>query len=100
MWQKDAPPPAAPAAAPAAATTAAAPAATGETGVPECDAYIKKMESCFGNLTGGAKTAMEQNLKTSRDAFKQSAATPEGKAGLVMVCKQSSEAMVSSGMCK
>ena len=58
------------------------PPADGSIGVAECDAYIKKVDDCMGKLDATAKTAFESSSKQMVDAWKQAAATPEGKAGL------------------
>jgi hypothetical protein len=100
----DAPAPVAvPAAAPApAAPPAAAPAAAagGEIGVAECDDYIKKMEACLGKVPAAAKSAMEQSLKASQDAWKTAASTPAGKDALKTSCKAAADAMAANPMCK
>lgn len=63
------------------------PPADGSIGVAECDAYIKKVDDCMGKLDATAKTAFESSSKQMVDAWKQAAATPEGKAGLAQGCK-------------
>jgi hypothetical protein len=95
---------AAPAAAPAASTTAAAtPAATppapaasapvaamsaDSVGVAECDDFIAKVRACVANKVPEAQRAqMESAFKMQSDAFKQAAATPQGKAMLATQCK-------------
>jgi len=63
--------------------------AADKIGVPECDEYIQKYEACVNSKVPEAQRAM---LKTSfeqqRKAFKDAAATPQGKAGLATGCKQ------------
>lgn len=68
------------------------PAAPG-IGVAECDAYITKYEACIGKMGAAAKTAAEPGFKAQRDAFKQAAATPEGKAALSTQCKAAMDAI-------
>jgi hypothetical protein len=68
-------------------TTAAAPSAD-KIGVPECDDYIAKYEACINskvpeNLRATYKGAFDSARKAWRDA----AATPQGKAGLATACK-------------
>src|SRR5438477_9586972 len=65
-------------------------AATGDKiGIPECDDYIAKYESCVrGKVPEQARAAMESSLKTVRDGWKKSAETPAGKAALAASCKQ------------
>lgn len=80
---------------------AAAPAAGGgDVGVAECDDYIKKMEGCMGKMPAEAKTAMEQGFKQSKDAWKQAAATPQGKEGLKTACKAALDALANNPACK
>lgn len=62
-------------------------------GVAECDAYIAKYEACIGKMGAMAKAAAEPGFKAQRDAFKQAAATPEGKAALATQCKASMDAI-------
>lgn len=77
------------------ATTLAAPAtlpavAAGDFGVAECDTYMKKYMACMESkkVPEAARTMMRQQLDQTRAAWKQAAATPEGKAGLAMGCTQ------------
>jgi hypothetical protein len=67
--------------------TAGAPSAD-KIGVPECDDYIAKYEACINskvpeNLRATYKGAFDSARKAWRDA----AATPQGKAGLATACK-------------
>jgi hypothetical protein len=76
-------------------------AASGDSvGVAECDDYLKKMEACIGKMPAEAKAAQEQGFKASRDAWKQAAATPQGKEGLKATCKASLDALAANPMCK
>ena|SRR5688572_22174059 len=76
-------------------------AASGDSvGVAECDDYLKKMEACLGKMPAEAKAAQEQAFKQSRDAWKQAAATPQGKEGLKTTCKASLDALAQNPMCK
>ncbi|MDO9280268.1 MAG: hypothetical protein Q7U06_00025 [Pseudomonadota bacterium] len=61
-------------------------AADGSIGVPECDDYIKKMESCIASADPATKAAMESGFKSTRDAWAQAAAIPETKATLASSC--------------
>ena len=77
------------------ATTMAAPAttmaavATGEFGVAECDNYMKKYIACVDSkVPEAARAMMRQQLDQTKAAWKQAAATPQGKAGLAMGCQQ------------
>ena len=73
-----------PAASPASTTTAS----TGEKiGVPECDEYITKVEACLAKVPPAGQAAVKSSMDTMRTAWKQAAATPQGKAGLAAGCK-------------
>src|SRR5262245_65413191 len=85
--------PAPSAAAPAPKATAAAPATTvapagammaaGETGVPECDEYIRKYEACLRDkVPAASKPQLEQALQTYRCTWKGAAAQPMPTATL------------------
>jgi hypothetical protein len=77
-------------AAPPAKTDAGAPVATGDFGVPECDAYFRKYLACLDSpkvpeaTRAQAKAALDQ----SKAAWKMAAATPQGKATLATTCTQ------------
>jgi hypothetical protein len=85
--------------APANTETAKADTSEPNTGVPECDEYIKKYEAC---LTKIAKTApqvegpMKQAFQAQRDGFKTAASTPQGKATLASTCKTAIETAKTS----
>jgi hypothetical protein len=60
-------------------------------GVKECDDYISKFEKCIESSTAiptEAKKAQMDAFKQMRDAWKEAAKTPGGKAGLKMGCEQ------------
>ena len=81
--------------------TATAPAAGGsDIGVPECDDYLKKMESCLGKMPAEARTASENAFKQSREAWKQAASTEAGKTGLKQGCQSALDALSQNPMCK
>jgi hypothetical protein len=86
-----APPPATTSSAPAAS---AAPASTSgaEFGVAECDDYLKKYMACIDKLAPAAQGAARQAVEQSRTAWKQAAATEQGKAALASTCKAASDA--------
>jgi hypothetical protein len=76
-------------------------AASGDKiGVAECDDYVTKYEACIKKAGGPAAAAAEPGLKAQRDAFKQSAATPEGKAALKTSCKSMLDGLATNPMCK
>lgn len=69
-------------------------------GVQECDDYIKKYATCIDKMPAAAKPAAEQGFKAQKDAWKTSAATPEGKAALKTGCKAALDALAGNPMCK
>lgn len=76
-----------------AATTGAAMAGGAEFGVPECDEYIAKYTACIDSkVPESARALIRQQLDATTASWKQAAATPEGRAGLTMGCKQAIEA--------
>jgi hypothetical protein len=79
----------------AANTTSAANTTTASTGdsvgVPECDEYIKKYEECLTSIASKAPQAapgLKTSFEAQRNAFKQAASTPQGKATLASTCTQ------------
>jgi hypothetical protein len=78
------------------------PASTGggDIGVPECDDYLKKMESCLSKMPAEARSASENAFKQSKDAWKQAAATEAGKASLKQGCQSALDALAQNPMCK
>ena len=77
------------------------PEASGEsTGVAECDEYVKKMEACMSKVPAAAKPGMETAFKATRDSFKSSGATPEGKAALKTSCKALVDGLAQNPACK
>ena len=87
-----APPPSTAAAAPV--TAAAAPAvATGDFGVPACDAYMRKYTACVeSKVPEQGRAMMRQSIEQTRTAWKQAASTPQGRDGLAMACVQAETA--------
>jgi hypothetical protein len=84
------------AAAPAGDKAAAPAAAGGDIGVAECDEYIKKMSDCSGKLQPEAAGPMKESMETMKKAWKDAAATPEGKTALASGCKQALDAAKSA----
>jgi hypothetical protein len=85
--------PAAPAASTAAAPAAAPAGGTSEFGVPECDRYVKNYMACVeNNVPEAARAGVRSSFDQARAAWKQAAATPEGRQGLAMACQQSEAA--------
>ena len=76
-------------------TATATPANTGTTttasvtGVAACDEYLARVEKCMNNphVPEASKAAYKQSLEQNRNAWKQAAATPQGKASLETSCK-------------
>ncbi len=69
------------------ANTAAVPTAD-KIGVPECDDYIAKYEACIDSKVPAAMRANYQTaFDAARKAWRDAAATPQGKAGLAQACK-------------
>lgn len=82
----------APAVPPTQAAAAPAPAAAAEFGVAECDDYMTKYLACVDSkVPEAARAALRQSLDQTKAQWKQAAATPEGKSGLAMACKQMTE---------
>ena len=70
-----------------ASTTNAAPSAD-KIGVPECDEYIAKYEACINSkVPENMRATFKSAFDTSRKAWRDAAATPQGKAGLATACK-------------
>src|SRR5687767_4401070 len=69
------------------ANTAAAPSAD-KIGVPECDEYIAKYEACINSkVPENMRATFKSAFDSSRKAWRDAAATPQGKAGLATACK-------------
>ena len=63
-----------------------------EFGVPECDEYLTKYAACVDSkVPENVRGTVRQQLEQTKAQWKQAAATPEGKAGLAMGCKQALE---------
>jgi hypothetical protein len=77
---------------PAASATPASTSPANEFGVVECDNYIKKYVACIDKLAPAAQGAARQALEQSRVAWKQAAATEQGKSTLAAACKAASDA--------
>lgn len=79
-------------AAPAPSTPAPPTAAPGETGVAECDDYLRKWDACLATkITGEAHEQVKVALDATREGWKRTAATPEGKSGLAAACREAAE---------
>ncbi len=63
--------------------------ADGDFGVPECDQFMKKYLACIdAKVPDVARASMKQALDQTRTAWKQAAATPQGRASLAAACTQ------------
>jgi hypothetical protein len=80
-------PPPATTSTPAASATPASSSTGAEFGVVECDNYVKKYVACIDKLAPAAQDPARQALEQSKSAWKQAAATEQGKATLAAGCK-------------
>ncbi len=63
--------------------------AAGDFGVPECDAFMKKYLACIDSKVPEAvRGPLKQAFDQQKAAWKQAAATPQGKAALASGCTQ------------
>lgn len=68
-----------------------------KVGVPECDEYIEKYEACLKDkVPEASRAAMKDAFEKTRKAWKDAAATPQGKAGLATGCKAAVDAAKQS----
>lgn len=74
-----------------AANTSTAGTSGEKIGVPECDEYIAKVEACLAKIPAAGQPAVKTSLDTMRKSWRDAAATPQGKAGLAVGCKQALE---------
>jgi len=66
-------------------------------GIPECDDYIAKYESCVrGKVPEAARASLESSLKTARDNWKKAAENAQSRGTLAAACKQASDAAAAS----
>jgi hypothetical protein len=86
-----APPPSASSTPSASATPASTTSSDAEFGVVECDNYVKKYVACIDKLAPAAQGPARQALDQSRAAWRQAAATEQGKASLAAACKAMSD---------
>lgn len=82
---------------PSTPATTSSPATTTSTsgekiGVPECDDFLAKYEACvLSKVPAAARAQYESSLATWRKTWRETASTPQGKAGLAMGCKMASD---------
>jgi hypothetical protein len=78
------------------AETASSPDAVG---IPECDAYLKKYESCLRHSKSRVAHA-DAMFKAQRESFRVAAGTPEGKSTLPAQCKSLHEKLLENPICR
>lgn len=71
----------------------------GDTGIAECDEYIKAYSACIDKMPAEAKDAAKKGLDDMKTAWKAAASGP-GKDATVTACKQAAEAMKANPACK
>lgn len=80
----------------ASATNATAPTSTAgsadKIGVPECDDYLAKYETCISSkVPAAARAQYESTLAQTRKSWRDLAANPQTKASLAQACKTATE---------
>jgi len=64
------------------------------TGIPECDDFLGKYESCgLEVLTGGEKRQFETAILESAMSFRASASNDQQRAALVQLCKDTLQSL-------
>lgn len=79
---------------PAATTTPATTTAStsgNSVGVPECDDFLAKYDSCTGKVPEMVRAQYENAGKQMRDQWKKLADNPQTKGSLAAACKQAVE---------
>ena len=77
-----------------AATT---PAAGDKIGVPECDDYLAKYETCItGKVPEAARAQYKATMESTRKSWRDLAANPQTKASLAQACKLATESAKTS----
>lgn len=69
------------------------------TGVAECDEYIKKYEACLTKIAAKApqvEKSMKDAFETQRKGFQTAASNPQTKATLSSTCKQAMDTAKAS----
>jgi hypothetical protein len=80
----------------AATTAPAASSSDDKVGVPECDEYIAKYESCTSKVPEAARAQYKSALEQMRASWKKLAANPATKASLASACKQAAAAQAAA----
>ena len=71
--------------------TAAASTSGDKVGVPECDDFLAKYDSCTGKVPEMVRAQYENAGKQMRDQWKKLADNPQTKGSLAAACKQAVE---------
>ena len=78
-------------------TSTASTSARDKIGVPECDDYITKYESCVRSKVPEAmRGQLESSLKTARDNWKKAAENTATRGTLAATCKQANDVAAAS----
>jgi hypothetical protein len=73
-------------------TTSTATSNTGEIGVPECDAFLKALETCINDKVPAlVRPTFESSLATYKKQFREQSLNPADRAALVTGCKSAHE---------
>jgi hypothetical protein len=73
-------------------TTSTAASSGDQIGVPECDDFIAKYESCVnGKVPEMARAQYQSGLKQWKESWKKLADNPQTKGTLAAACKQAKE---------
>ena len=82
---------------PGTSTSSTTASAGNKIGVPECDDYIAKYESCVRSKVPEAMRAqLESSLKTARENWKKAAENTVTRGTLAAACKQANDAAAAS----
>lgn len=73
-------------------------AAKTDDGIPECEAYFARMETCLLNLPGTDRKMVEQTVAQMRETFR-SMASSSGSSALRDACVMILESLSTSGTC-
>ena len=73
-------------------STASTASASDKIGVPECDDFIAKYESCVsGKVPEMARAQYQSAVKQWKESWKKLAENPQTKGSLTSACKQAAE---------
>jgi hypothetical protein len=65
-------------------------------GIPECDDYIAKYESCTPKVPEAGRAAYKSALDQARATWKKLAADPATRGSLAAACKQATETQAAA----